>query len=184
MFILVIEVAGIDLFIGGIGLLIISLSLVSLTWFSAIGDITDCEAGIMRSVWCYSCIYSFVEFVDHTLSLKFFQNFNNWISIYYQRYVPLYYSGKLTSVTFFLPILLMWCIASSIKLSTVLIFWTCMLTEWLLLYCVKMKIYLYNEIYQKTKLENYKIMKYLLNCDSVTKFIKTNFYRSFHWRII
>ena len=45
-----IGVADNDLFIDGIGLLIISLplvtislSVVSLTWFSAIGDIMDCE---------------------------------------------------------------------------------------------------------------------------------------------
>ena len=43
VFILAIRVAGNDLFIDGIGLLIISLSLVSLTWFSAIGDITGCQ---------------------------------------------------------------------------------------------------------------------------------------------
>ena len=43
VFIPTIRVVGNDLFIDGLGLLIISLSLVSLTWFSAMGDITDCE---------------------------------------------------------------------------------------------------------------------------------------------
>ena len=43
VFIPAIKVAGNDLFIDGIGLLIMSLSLMSLTWFSPIGDIVDCE---------------------------------------------------------------------------------------------------------------------------------------------
>ena len=43
MFIPAIGVPGKDLFIDGIGLLVISLSLVLLTLFSAIGDITDCK---------------------------------------------------------------------------------------------------------------------------------------------
>ena len=43
VFIPAIGIAGNDLFIDGIGWLIISLSLVSLTWFSAIVDFTDCE---------------------------------------------------------------------------------------------------------------------------------------------
>ena len=43
MFIPAIGVPGKDLFIDGIGLLVISLSLVLLTLFSAIGHITDCK---------------------------------------------------------------------------------------------------------------------------------------------
>lgn len=43
VFILAIEVAGNDLYIDGIVLLIVSLALVSLTPFSALGDIRECE---------------------------------------------------------------------------------------------------------------------------------------------
>ena len=46
-----------------------------------------------------------------------------------------------------------------------------MFTEWLLLYCIKMMIHLHGEIYQKTKLENYKITKYLVKQTVLVSFI-------------
>ena len=72
-----------DLFMDGMSLLIISLSRVSLTWFSTIGDIKHCEGekwGAFDIMAVSIGLWS-VELLDQTLTLHWFWNFNNWLIV-------------------------------------------------------------------------------------------------------
>ena len=59
-----------------------------------------------------------------------------------------------------------------------------MFTEWLLLYYVKMMIYLYSKIYQKNEIGELTDHEVSCDCINVTKVIKKNFSLNIYWKMI